>query len=115
VTLWDFVILQSKLALDGLVDAVVFGLSIGAMVLDFIASRGRRPRLFYSVVRAHARLDTWLNLHGAGERHHETDAEDGLFGGGEAGSDVLIGKIEQLVRGGDESKQCRPPQDEEAP
>jgi len=95
-------------------DAVVFGLSIGAMVLDFISGRGRRPRLFYSVVRAHERFDTWLNLHGAGERHQEADAEDGLFGGSDAGSDALIGQIEQLVKGGD-PKRRQPPQDDDAP
>ncbi|HSH76518.1 MAG TPA: hypothetical protein VLA09_12590 [Longimicrobiales bacterium] len=109
VTLRDFVIFQLKLALDGLKDVVVFNVSIVAVVLDFIAGRGRRPRLFYSVVRASERFDHWLNLHGVMERFDETGGEDGLFGASEAGSDSLIGQIEKLVRGGDEPRGARPP------
>ena len=56
VTLRDFLIFQLKLALDGLADFVVFNASIVAIVLDFIAGRGRRPRLFYSVVRVSERF-----------------------------------------------------------
>ena len=113
VTLRDFAIFQVKLVLDGLKDGVVFGLSIGAIVLDFIAGRGKRPRLFYSVVRVSERFDAWLNLHGVMERMDAGDSEDGLFGASEAGSDNLIGKIEQLVRGGDEPRGRRtsPPDD----
>ena len=114
VTLRDFTIFQLKLALDGFKDVVVFGLSIAAIVLDFIAGRGQRPRLFYSVVRISERFDAWLNLHSAVQRLYESESEDGLFGGSEAGSDTLIGQIEQLVRGGDEPKQHRPPSDDEA-
>jgi len=104
VALRDFMIFQIKLALDGFKDMVVFGLSIGAIVLDFIAGQGRRPRLFYSVVRASERWDMWLNLHAAAQRLEEEDSTDGLFGVSEAGSDTLIGQIEQLVRGGDKPK-----------
>ena len=104
VTLRDFAIFQAKLALDGLKDLVVFNLSIVAVLLDFIAGRGRRPRLFYSVMRASERFDAWLNLHGVLQRLEEGDAEDGLFGASEAGSDTLIGQIEKLVRGGDEPR-----------
>lgn len=105
VTVRDFAIFQVKLVLDGLKDTVVFGLSIAAIVIDFIAGRGRRPRLFYSVMRLSERFDLWLNLHSVIERLDETD--DGLFGASEAGSDTLLGEIEQLVRGGDEPKARR--------
>lgn len=111
VTVRDFLIFQLKLALDGLKDLVVFNVSIVAIVLDFIAGRGQRPRLFYSVVRASERFDHWLNLHGVMERLDEGDTSDGLFGASEAGSDSLIGQIEQLVRGGDEPRGVRPPLD----
>ena len=104
VTLRDFAIFQLKLALDGLKDFVVFQLSIGAIVLDFIAGRGRRPRLFYSVVRVSERFDAWINLHGVMETLDAGDSDDGLFGASEAGSDSLIGKIEELVRGGDQPR-----------
>lgn len=102
VTLRDFAIFQLKLVIDGSKDAVVFGLSIFAMVLDFIAGRGRRPRLFYTVMKWSERFDLWLNLHSSLERIDETD--DGLFGASDAGEDTLLGQIEQLVRGGDEPK-----------
>ena len=104
VALRDFVIFQIKLALDGFKDMVVFGLSIGAIVLDFIAGQGKRPRLFYSVVRISERWDMWLNLHAAAQRLEDEDGDDGLFGASDAGADSLIGQIEQLVRGGDRPK-----------
>ena len=104
VTLRDFAIFQLKLALDGLKDLVVFQVSIVAVVLDFIAGRGQRPRLFYSVVRASERWDRWLNLHGVMERLEEGESDDGFFGASEAGADSLIGQIEELVRGGDEPR-----------
>jgi hypothetical protein len=113
VTLRDFAIFQLKLALDGVKDLVVFNVSIVAVVLDFIAGRGRRPRLFYSVMRVSERFDAWLNLHGAVERMEESGTFDGLFGGSEAGADSLIGKIEELVRGPEERRlegsEDRPP------
>jgi len=113
VTLRDFAIFQLKLALDGFKDMFVFGLSIGAVVLDFIAGRGNRPRLFYSVVRVSERFDAWLNLHGVVERLDAGESDDGFFGASEAGSDSLIGQIEQLVRGGDEPRgESRPPEGE---
>lgn len=107
VTLRDFFVFQLKLMLDGLKDVVVFNLSVGAMVLDLIAGRGRRPRLFYSVVRLSERWDLWLNLNGAVARMDAGEDEDGFFGASEAGSDSLLGRIEQLVRGGDEPRRGR--------
>lgn len=114
VTLRDFAIFQVKLLLDGTKDFVAFWLSIGAITLDFIAGRGRRPRLFYSVVRASERFDKWINLHSVVQRMDELETDDGLFGASDAGDDSLIGQIEQLVRGGDDPKQVSPA-DEEAP
>lgn len=104
VTLRDFFIFQLKLMLDGLKDVVVFNLSIAAVVLDFLSGRGRRPRLFYSVMGMSERFDLWLNLHGATERMEGGEDEDGLFGASEAGSDTLLGTLEELVRGGDEPR-----------
>jgi hypothetical protein len=102
VTLRDFFIFQLKLVLDGAKDLVTFWLSIGAMTLDFLAGRGRRPRLFYSVLRASERFDLWLNLNGALERMAAGEDHDGLFGASAAGSDTLLGRLEQMLRGGDE-------------
>lgn len=101
VTLRDFAIFQAKLFLDGMKDLVAFWLSLGAIILDFLAGRGKRPRLFYSVVRASERFDKWINLHSVVERMDDSDADDGLFGGSAAGEDSLVGQLEQFVRGGD--------------
>lgn len=109
VTLRDFVIFQVKLALDGLKDLVLMQLSVLAIVVDVISGRGRKPRWFYSVVRISERFDQWLNLYGAVQRMEAGEDADGLFGASEAGSDSLLGEIEELVRGGDEPKPRKPP------
>ena len=98
VTLRDFAIFQVKLVLDGAKDFVAFWLSIGAITLDFIADRGRRPRLFYSVVRASERFDKWINLHSVVQRMDDLGSDDGLFGGADDDDDSLVGEIERLVR-----------------
>ena len=99
VTLRDFVIFQVKLFLDGLKDLVAFNLSIGAIILDYISGRGRRPRLFYSVVRASERFDRWLNLHSVVSRMDELGSEEGLFGGADDDDDSIVGEIERLIKG----------------
>jgi hypothetical protein len=104
VTLRDFMIFQLKLALDGLKDVLVFQVSIVAMIVDFFSGRGEKPRWFYSVVRASERFDRWLDLHGAMQRLEAGESADGFFGASEAGSDSLLGELEQMVRGGDEPK-----------
>jgi hypothetical protein len=104
VTFRDFMIFQLKLWLDGVKDVVVIVASSGAMALDFIAGGGRRPRLFYSVLRASERFDAWINLHAAADRLEGDDSGDGLFGASTAGSDTLLGQIEKLARGGDEPR-----------
>ena len=111
VTLRDFLIFQLKLGLDGLKDFFAMWLSTGAIILDIIAGRGRRPRLFYSVVRGSERFDKWLNLHSVVERMEGMDDDDGFFGASTAGDDSLIGQIEQLVRGGDTPRGRIPPSD----
>ena len=107
VTFRDFLIFQLKLWLDGMKDLVVITLSTGAVILDFIAGQGRRPRLFYSVVRASERFDRWINLHAAMERMEAGESDDGLFGASTAGEDTLLGQIEQLARGGDRPRSSR--------
>jgi hypothetical protein len=107
VTLRDYVIFQVKLWLDGMKGLAVIVLSTGALVLDFIAGQGRRPRLFYSVVRASERFDRWLNIYAAVERMEAGESEDGLFGASNAGEDTLLGQIEQLARGGDKPRRMK--------
>ena len=107
VTVRDYVIFQVKLWLDGMKDLAVIVLSTGALVLDLIAGKGRRPRLFYTVLRASERFDRWINLHAAMERLEAGESDDGLFGASTAGEDTLLGQIEQLARGGDTPRRVK--------
>lgn len=102
VTLRDFIIFQIKLVLDGMKDFLAIWLSTGAIILDIIAGQGKRPRLFYSVVRASERFDRWINLHGVLEEMDATESDDGLFGGSRAGDDSFVGRLEKMVRGEEE-------------
>jgi len=100
VSVRDFAIFQLKLVIDGLKDGTVFTLSFVAFGVDLVFRRHGRRRFFYRMMKVSERFDLWLNLHGATE---EADSHaDGLFGASEAGTDTLLGQIEQLVRGGDE-------------
>ena len=108
VMLRDLAIFLIKLALDGLKDLILIQLALGAALLDLLSGGGKKQRLFYSVLRLSERFDLWLNLNGAMERMEAGDEinDDGLFGASEAGSDTLLGKLEELVRG-PESQQER--------
>ncbi len=99
VSVRDFAIFQLKLLIDGLKDGAVFTVSFVAFAVDLVFRRHGRRRFFYKVMRISEKLDLWLNLHGAAEGA-ESDS-DGLFGQSKAGSDSLLGQIEQVVRGGD--------------
>ena len=100
----DFLIFQLKLVLDGFKDLFLFWAGIVAVVIDLFFS-GKRKRIFYKVMKLGERIDLWLNLHGAMDRGEESG--DGLFGGSKAGSDSFVGKIEQVVRGGDEPRSTK--------
>ena len=108
----DFAIFQLKLLIDGLKDGAVFAMSFVAFGIDLVFGRHGRRRFFYKMMRVSERLDLWLNLHGAAEGADENP--DGLFGTSAAGSNTLLGQVEQIVRGGDErpppkSETARPP------
>jgi len=104
VTVRDFAIFQVKLLVDGMKDFLAMWLSIGAILLDFIAGRGRRPRLFYSVVRASERFDRWINLHSVLEEMEERGDGEGMLGARDAASDTFLGEIERLVRGSESDR-----------
>lgn len=105
VTVRDFAVFQGKLALDGLGDLIAFNLSIVAIILDFISGRGKRPRLFYSVVRARERFDKWLNLYGVAARMDDLDEGGRLADGVDPEEDSLVSEFEKLV---DKAKLKRP-------
>ena len=104
VTIRDFVIFQVKLVLDGTKDFVAFWLSIFAITLDFVSGRGKRPRLFYSVVRASERFDKWINLHSVLEEMDGGGDSQGLLSGTEGAPDNFLADIERLVRGSEEDR-----------
>jgi hypothetical protein len=105
VVLRDLVIFYVKTFLDGLKGVALIWAATGAAIIDVIFP-GRQPgRFFYLVMRSGERLDSWLNLYGAAEG--ASAESDGLFGRSRAGSHTLLGRLEQIVRGGDQPRQER--------
>lgn len=102
VVLRDFAIFWLKLLLDGAKDFVLLPVATAVIVIDMISGRGRRPRLFYSLLRQSERFDLWLNLNGALDEMEGGMDDDGLFGASRAGSDTLLGEIEKIVKGKEE-------------
>ncbi len=100
VSIRDFAIFQLKLMIDASKDTAVFTMSFFAFGIDLIFRRHGRRRFFYKMMRVSERIDLWLNLYSATEGADENP--DGLFGTSTAGSDTLLGQVEQMVRGGDE-------------
>ncbi len=100
VLIRDLVIFNVKTLLDAAKDLVLFHVATGAAIIDLLLTRGRRPRFFYAVLSVGERLDLWLNLYGASEGAAESD--DGLFGTSRAGSDTILGRIEEIMRGREE-------------
>jgi hypothetical protein len=94
----DLLIFQAKLALDGIKGVFLFQASLGAAAIDFIIGRHKRFSLFYKVLDWSERFDLWLNLYGAAGAAQN---EDGLFGTSRAGTNTLLGRLEQAVRSGD--------------
>ena len=114
VVIRDFAIFQLKLFLDGLKDVTLSALSLGALAIDMFSGGGRRPRLFYSVLAMSERFDLWLNLSGAISRLESEELDDdGLFAASDAGSDNLLGKVEEMVRGGDTPRRRKKPTEDE--
>ncbi len=103
----DLVIFLVKLSIDASKDGVLFFGALGAAGLDLVFGLEGNRRLFYKVMKAGERFDHYLNLHGALKTADPT--KDGLFGASKAGSDTLLGKMEMIVRGGDEPRGGIPP------
>ncbi len=104
VLLRDFLIFCLKLGLDAAKDGFLVFLSVGSLAVDLVQKNDDR-RNFYRVMELGERIDLWLNLYGAAGAIEETD--DGLFGASPAGSNTLLGQLEQLIRGGDEVRRKR--------
>ena len=96
VLLRDFLLFQLKLAIDGLKGLVMWQLAIVAFAVDLLFGGANKGRLFYRVLSLAERFDLWLNLYGASTRAPMSG--DGLFGASRAGSNTMLGKLEQMVR-----------------
>ncbi len=99
VLIRDFIIYGAKLAMDAFKDAFLLQAAIVAVIIDLFFG-GERRRLFYAVMRLGERIDLWLNLHGVLSKD-DVEGKDGLFGASKAGSNTMLGQLEQIVRGGD--------------
>jgi hypothetical protein len=96
VLLRDLAIFQLKMLLDGAKGLLLSQVALAAAVVDVLFLRHTRGRLFYKVLAFGEKADLWLNLYGAAAGAR-TD-EDGLFGRSRAGSDTMLGKLEEMVR-----------------
>lgn len=98
----DLLILQLKLALDGLKDVLLSPLAIGATVLDILAGPPPEGYRMYKVMYWGEKFDLWLNLYGAASGAGSSG--EGLYGGSRAGDNTLIGRLEKLVKGFEEPR-----------
>lgn len=96
VLIRDLLILQLKLLVDAFKDLLLIKLALFAVVFDILFGREGRPMLFYNVLRLGERFDLWLNLYGAASGAEASD--DGLFGASRAGSNSMLGRLEQMVK-----------------
>lgn len=96
VLIRDLLILQLKLVIDAVKDVLLIKLALVSVIFDILFGRAGRPLLFYSVLRLGERFDLWLNLYGAADAADEQN--DGLFGASRAGSNSLLGRLEQMAR-----------------
>ena len=97
VVLRDLVIFQIKLLLDGVADLILSQASFLAVIIDLLFPADRKGQRFYAVMARAERFDRWLSLYGSADAA-DLD-EDGLFGASQAGSDTLLGRLENLVTG----------------
>lgn len=64
----DALVLQGKLLIDGLRDAVLIPFSLLAALLSLIQRGEEHGRMFYQVVRLGRRSERWINLFAAADR-----------------------------------------------
>jgi hypothetical protein len=102
IVLRDLLIFQVKLAMDGLKDLVLMPLSFAAAALDIVFPGPRVGHRLYAVLAVGEKFDSWLNLFGAATR--ADSAKGGLFGASRAGSPTMLGRLEAMVLGREESE-----------
>lgn len=97
VVLRDLLIFQLKLLLDGVADVVIAHVALVAVLIDLLFPAERKGKRFYAVMARAERFERWLSLYGSAEAADLE--EDGLFGASKAGSDTLLGRLEEIVTG----------------
>lgn len=98
----DVLIFQLKLFLDSAKDIILSPLSIIAALADVVSPTDRVGKRFYHVMLIGERMDKWMNLYGAAE--HADPGDDGLFGASRAGSNTMLGRLETMVTGREETE-----------
>lgn len=90
----DAVVLQGKLLIDGLRDAILIPLSLLAALLSLIQRGQEHGKLFYDVVRLGRRSERWINLFAVADRIAPHQSDTGGETGGETGLDDYLAQVE---------------------
>lgn len=91
----DALVLQAKLVVDGLRDAILIPVSLVAAVLNLLQLPGRKSMIFYEVVQAGRRSERWIDLFEAADRvYPRADEQKNM-----AGLDELLAQVESQLRG----------------
>lgn len=90
----DAFVLQAKLVVDGLRDAILIPVSFFAALISILLPGGGRRLFFYEVVRAGRRSERWINLFDAADRVFPDDTENDVV----AGLDDLLQQVESQLR-----------------
>lgn len=106
----DALVLQAKLVVDGLRDAVLIPVSFFAAVISILLPGGKKGMLFYDVVRAGRRSERWINLFIAADRVYPDDAENDFA----ADLDDLLQQVESQLRKPDRGDEADRPAGESA-
>ena len=90
---YDVIVFQGKLIVDGLRDALLMPISIVAAIMDLLGIGRRAGRTFYDVILLGRETEHWINLFGAADRLLPGSAE----GSPPSGLDVLVRRMEDVV------------------
>lgn len=66
----DALVLQGKLVIDGIRDALLIPVSLVAAIISIFQSGNDKGRLFYDVVQLGRRSERWIDLFAAADRVH---------------------------------------------
>lgn len=90
----DVAVFQFKLVVDGLRDAVLVPLSLGAALVDLVAGGPQLGRRFYTTVVQGRRSERWIDLFEAADR---VAGRERSRRGREGGLDDAVARLEALL------------------